>query len=162
MGMGKKWKKKAPVLPRLLAACVVLLVVFVYFRRPASDAALLRRFNRNLADFLELRSMLATNLPASPLTVSADVPVWSLEQYQRYQALLRRAGVIRVVQEGPDVRFQLVGPLEPGKGERIAITCSEAQPDFMVASIRELRKQARQRDHAYLQLTNDWYLWVAK
>jgi hypothetical protein len=162
MGMGKKWKKKAPVLPRLLALFAVVLLVWAYFRRPATETSLRQRFDRNLADFVELKSMVATNAPATLFSVSGDAPAWSLEHYQRYEALLRRAGVIRVVQEGPDVRFQLAGPLGPGKGERIAVTCSEARPDFLLSSVKEFHKKARRQDHAYLQLTNNWYLWVAK
>jgi len=160
--MGRKWKKKAPVLPRLVAVFVVVWLVFVYLRRPVSETALLQRFTRNQADFLELRSMLSTNIPAAPLVGSEELSVWSLEDYERYKALVRRAGVTRILQEGSDLRFQMVGALGARKGERIAVTWTEAQPDCVVASLKEFRKRRSRQDHAYLSLTNDWYLWIAK
>lgn len=162
MGMGRKWKKKAPVLPRLVAVLAGMLLVLAYLRRPVSEAALLRRFNRNQADFLELRSMLTTNVPVASLNGSEETPVWSLENYERYNTLLRRAGISRVLQEGSDLRFQLAGALGPGKGERIAIAWTEVPPDLMIASLKEFRKKAPHQNHAYLSLTNNWYLWIAK
>ena len=162
MGMGKKWKKKAPVLPRFVAVLAAVLLLFVYLRRPRSEGALLQRFNCNQADFLELRSMLATNAPVAPFEGGKEIPAWSLEDYRRYQTLVRRAGISTVLQEGADVRFQLVGALGPGKGERIAVSWTEAQPDLMVASLKEFRKKYRHQDHAYLSLTNNWYIWIAK
>jgi hypothetical protein len=162
MGMGKKWKKKQPVPPRLVAVFVVVLLVIVYLRRPASEASLLQHFNRNQEDFVELRSMLATNVPATLLEGSEEIPGWSLEDYERYQALLRRTGVSMILQEGADVRFQLAGALGPGKGERIAVAWTEAQADPVVSSLREFRKKHREQDHAYLALTNNWYLWIGR
>jgi hypothetical protein len=111
---------------------------------------------------VELRSMLATNVPATPFEGSTESPAWSLEDYERYQALLRRAGVSRILQEGADVRFQLVGALGPGKGERIAVAWTEAQPDTVVSSLKEFRTKHREQDHAYLALTNNWYLWIGR
>jgi hypothetical protein len=160
--MGKKWKKKAPLLPRFVAVFVMVLFGVVYFRRPASEAALLQHFNRNQGNFVELRSMLATNVPVTPFKSSEEIPSWSLEDYERYQALLRRTGVSRVLQEGADVRFQLKGALGPGKGERIAVAWTEAQADPVVSSFREFRKKHREQDHAYLALTNNWYLWIGR
>ena len=56
----------------------------------------------------------------------------------------------------------MVGALGARKGERIAVTWTEAQPDCVVASLKEFRKRRSRQDHAYLSLTNDWYLWIAK
>jgi hypothetical protein len=163
--VGKKWKKKAPILPRLLAVSALLCLIVVYFRRPASETALVQAFYRHLPDFLELRSMVATNAPiepATPIATSADTPLWSIAHYHRYCALLHRAGVIGVFQEGQQLILQLENPPNAKKGERIGVTWSESQPDCLVANFKEFHKKDSQLSYAFRPLTNDWYLWVAK
>ena len=163
--MGKKWKKKAPVLPRLVAVSALLCLAVVYFRRPASEAALVKGFYRHLPDFLELRSMVTTNAPietSTPTAARADAPLWSIAHYHRYRALLHHAGVIGVLQEDQQLILQLENPPNAKKGERIGVTWSESQPDCLVASFKEFHRKDSQLIHAYRPLTNDWYLWVAK
>jgi hypothetical protein len=163
--MGKKWKKKTPILPRVLAGSAVLYLAFNYFRRPATEAILVRGFYRNLPDFMELESMLATNTPmdpALPPVGSTEPPIWSQEDYRRYRTLLRRVGVIRVLQTGSEVRFQLAGAPGSAQRERTGVMWTESQPDCLVASLTEFRKGRAQLDHAYRPLTNGWYLWISK
>lgn len=163
--MGKKWKKKAPILPRLVAVSALLCLAFVYLRRHATETGLVRGFYRHLPNFVELRSMLATNAPieaVSPTGPGADGPLWSVAHYQRYRWLLHHAGVIGVLEEDQQLIFQLENPPDAEKPERVGVTWSESRPDCLVASLKEFRKKGSQLGHAYRPLTNDWYLWIAR
>jgi hypothetical protein len=155
-----KWRKKAPAAPRIIAAIVVLGLVGLFSRRSTSDAALARHFQQNRSAFVELKSMLATNSPGDP--ANGTESIWSMEHYQRYRQLIHQARVLRIVKDNDDLRFQLVGPLAPGKNCRIAVTWTESKPDNLVGSISEFRKTTRQLDHAYQPLGDNWYLWVSQ
>lgn len=137
---------------------VAILVLIFSGRRP-SDAALVRQFNRDRAVFIELACLLATNSPAEPARETMDV--WSMEHYQRYRALLRKAHVIEVFKEGPEVRFQIAGPGLKGKGRRIAVAWTEAAPEPVIASVDDFRKLAGRPDHAYRALGDGWFLRIA-
>jgi hypothetical protein len=157
--MGVKWKKRSSVTPSIIVVAVILLLVVIFNRKSTSDAALARHFRNNLATFSELKSMLATNSPVNPS--NGELSIWSQEHFHRYQTLMHKARVKGVLQEGPDLRFHLVGPLFPGKGYRIAVAWTETKPDCVITNLDEFHKMG-QLDHAYRALGDNWYLWIGK
>jgi hypothetical protein len=141
----------------VLGAVTILFLMFS--RRLPSDATLVRQFNRERSAFIELASMLATNSPADP--AHETMAVWSMEHYKRYRVLLRQARVLEVFRDGSEVRFQVAGPTLKGKGRRIAVAWSEAQPEPLIGSLDEFRKLSDQPDHAYRALGDGWFLRIS-
>ncbi len=148
------------MVPGIIALGVIALVFFIFSKRLPNDDDVVGQFNRHRSAFLELNAMLATNSPTDPLM--EPLSVWSLEHYQRYRALLRPAHVTEVFRDGPEVRFPIAGPAVKGKGPRIAVTWTDAEPEPVIMSLDAFRKLPGQPDHAYRPLGNGWFLWIAK
>jgi len=104
--------------------------------------------------------MLAT--PPKGNAKVTDDEVWSMQQYHRYQALLRQAHVMRVFHDGETLHFQIAGSKNVGKGRRITIAWTEAQPDCVISNLDDFSKLNEQSGHAYRPLGNNWYLYIAK
>jgi len=153
-------KKPSWVNRRLVVLGIVLAMLFFWFGRRSTDARWVRQFNRNRSAFVELRMMLATNSSKEKPEI-ADTNIWSMEQYRRYQMLLRQAQVMRAFRERGALYFQIAGSKAVGKGYRITVTWTDATPDCVISNLDEFGKPARQSGHAYRPLGDNWYLYIA-
>jgi hypothetical protein len=142
------------------AAGVFFLLLLIWFHRSPSDAQLARQFKRNQAAFVELLSMIATNSQTEFDQTNQNV--WPMEQYRRYQKLLRETGVLRTFQQGDTFHFQVAGSERPGKGYCISITWTENTPDLLIANLNEFHRAAPPLDHAYRPLGDGWYLYISR
>jgi len=151
-------KRSSRVLPGIIAVAVFLVLLRILFGGRPSDSRLVKQFNRTRPVFLELKAMIATNSPADPLREVNSV--WSMEHYRNYRTLLRKAKLMRVFRDGPELRFQVAGAEMGKKGYRIAVTWTEGKPKPLIGSIDEFRKGSKQPEHAYRSLGDGWYLWM--
>lgn len=157
-----KWRKPSYVGRGLVALAILLGWRLAFCGRLPSDTALVRKFHEHRPAFVELRSMLATNNSAD--AAGDEESVWPQAQFERYLALLRQTGVNRVMVEADEIRFQILGPASPTATNRyrIAVAWTAANPEPLVANLKDFRKMAGRPDHAYRSLGDGWYLWIAR
>ena len=152
-------KKPSWVNRRLVVLGIVLAMLFFWFGRRSTDAQWVRQFNRNRSAFTELRMMLATNSSKEKPEI-ADTNIWSMEQYRRYQLLLRQTHVMRVFRDGEALHFQIAGSKTMDMGHRITVTWTEATPDCVISNLDDFGKITGRSGHAYRPLGDNWYLYI--
>ena len=151
------------------------IVVFVLSGEPPHDVALVQQFEANRGVFEELRDMLEEDVrshnisevarwglrtPGQGVPRSPEEEGMSKERYQKYLALMEKAGIGACIHTGSDYRFTVAGSGFAGSGFRIAVTWNTNKPSPIIANLDNFRKNGGQWEQGYRPLQENWYLWI--
>ncbi len=143
----------------MLWGVLILFTCLVPGPKMPTDAALAQQYYTNQAAFAELKEMLTTSTSVVGTgTNDADV---GAQKRLRCDELLRQTKVLKVIHDGPELRFLVAASGFASKGYRIAILWRDTKPDHIIANLDDFRKTtAGEWDQAYRPLGDNWYLWI--
>ena len=163
------------ILAAVLISVFACFVVFLLSGRPPHDITLVQRFESNRSVFEELRDMLQEDVqshnisqiaqwglrkPGQGVPRSPEEEGLSKERYEKYLALMKKAGIGVCIHVDSDYRFIVAGSGFAGSGYRIAVTWNTNKPSPIIASLDDFRKSSGEWEQAYRPLQDDWYLWI--
>jgi len=167
--------KQLGILAAIFLSILVFVVVVFWRNGPPRDSTLAQQFEVNRIVYEELRDMLREDVQRHNIS---QIAKWGLrkqgqgvscspeevglpnERYEKYLALMEKAGIGVCIQTESDYRFTVAGSGFASSGYRIAITWNTNSPSPIIKSLDDFHKKSSQWEQAYRPLKEGWYLWI--
>ena len=143
----------------VLWAALILFFSFIPGPKMPTDAGLAQQYYTNQEAFAELKEILTTS--ASLQGAGTNGAVFASRERLRYDELLRQTKVLKVIHDGPELKFLVAASGFASKGYRIAIVWRDSTPERIISNLNDFRKTTSGKwEQAYRPLGNNWYLWI--